>query len=147
MARKPVPNVALLDATLAEVRKAARRKKGERWDQEVYRSTDECGTAMCFAGWALTLSGDTWATTIIPDADEDLVLAKPADRTHAFRAESACFDLDLPKKLRDRLVVTADHAAAKRLGLSSTVADTLFHPDNTLPDLTRIVRQIKAGEL
>ena len=54
--RAPRLNVDLLDRTMAEVQRAARRKT-RRWDQSYWRKVTPCGTSMCFAGWALEFDG------------------------------------------------------------------------------------------
>lgn len=143
-ARKP--NTALLDATLAEVRKAARRKGSRdkpRWDQEQYR--DRCGTAMCFAGWALALTGYKWALDVpaiqrIVD-DGPYFLNEPTEYVVAKRGDVT------QEECAGKRLASAHTAAARVLGISEVTADEMFRAENTLSDLTRMVRRIKTGEL
>lgn len=133
--RLPRVNVKLLDATMAEVRKAARRKTGQVWDQNHWRaplgdSTGECGTAMCFAGWAAQLDGGRWLS---------------------WREEWAWLRA---RKGETPEVVTPDgqplvhvrERAERRLGLTEQEASELFSVRNTLSDLSRLVRDIKSGK-
>lgn len=64
----PVPNVELLK----RVRKHIDRHP-DKWDQYTYRDVYECGTVMCFAGWAVQLSGGRWID------DTDLIHADSRD--------------------------------------------------------------------
>lgn len=126
----PKPNVELLDRTMAEVEKAARRKR-RTWDQGTYRRVTDCGTAMCFAGWALTLDGAKWADEVTDDhVDSWSVVARRGE------------PLDMRTSEGVRLAF-APVAAQKRLGLTDPEADHLFAGDNTLADLRRIVSEIK----
>ncbi len=45
----PTPNLPLMDAVEAQI-----DAHPETWDQTVYRN--DCGTAYCYAGWAVTLT-------------------------------------------------------------------------------------------
>lgn len=143
--RSPVLNVELLDATLAEVERAAKRtgRRKPRWWQAVYRTSSPCGTAMCFAGHALTLAGDTWADQEWRFGGE-AVLARPQERATARRVLVHRANSEVEQEVR---LVSARVAAKRRLGLSEKQADRLFAGGNSLADLRHYVHQIKAGEL
>jgi hypothetical protein len=121
------PNVALLRLTLKHIEMAPCT-----WDQEHWRRKAECGTVMCFAGWACTLAGGHWYT--------------PADENwrSVLRAEDADEEANLIP-LSGGPVVEADARARRVLGLHDWQAKVLFRHTNTLPDLHRIVDEICTG--
>lgn len=127
---KPRPNVALLDATLAEVRRAARRKR-RRWYQGAWRKDTPCGTAMCFAGWAVTLDGAEWAPGE-QGGVRVLLTARPGERVPGPE-----------RKVYGPGVVPVWTRARQVLGLTPQEADDLFFPTNSLRDLTAQVNKIK----
>jgi hypothetical protein len=51
MSKEPKPNLPLLRAVLAQIDATP-----ERWDQSMWASRTECGTAFCVAGWAVHIS-------------------------------------------------------------------------------------------
>lgn len=56
-------NVQLLQQTLAEVEKAAKRRGKRAWHQAHYR----CHTGMCFAGHGVELAGLKWRSNEVHD--------------------------------------------------------------------------------
>lgn len=119
MTKTPTLNVELLDATMAEVEKAARRKGTRKpgFDQNVWRLEDGCRTTMCFAGWALTVSGADWSNL----------------RSKVTGVGSRIFGVDVSKE------------ASRRLGLTHYEAEHLFLTTGTLAEVRRAVALIKAG--
>jgi len=82
-------------------------------DQTVWAERTVCGTAMCFAGWAVVLSGGK------------IAFAGNSTRTSQCRIDGAMDDIDL--------------VAERLLGLSMDDANDLFGPTNTIEDLREIV--------
>lgn len=120
------PNVALLRLTLKHIEMAPCT-----WDQEHWRRKAECGTVMCFAGWACTLAGGRWHTP----ADEfwrDVLKAEDGDEA----------DNVIP--LHKGPVIEAYARGRRVLGLTGPQAADLFRYTNTLSDLHRIVDEICA---
>jgi len=113
------PNVALLRLTLKHIEMAPCT-----WDQQEWRRKAECGTVMCFAGWACTLAGGQWY--------------RASD--HVFRSFLKAEDDDE----RPSGMVPAESRAKRVLGLTWQQANMLFHDSNTLADLHRIVDEICA---
>ena len=120
------PNVPLLRRTLAHI-----ETKPDTWEQSSWRSQCHagCGTAYCFAGWAVVLHGGKFA---VGDAGElaDTVVpagADPADR--------------------DQWRFVADYAA-EILGIPGDECGDwmdlpeLFESHNDLEDLRRIVAEL-----
>jgi hypothetical protein len=54
--REPIPNMGKVYAVLDRI-----EADPEHWDQGKWSQIKECGTAMCFAGWACKLEGLTLA--------------------------------------------------------------------------------------
>ena len=155
---QPTLNVELLDKTLEFIR--ANKK---RWDQGVWRyvslgsrtpqkvaalkKAPECGTAMCFAGWAAQISGCTWAVStqkLVAEALEEnyqvedtSILATPEERATGL----GWYDDD-----RKAYLVSARDRAKRELGLTEAEANELFAGGNTLTDLRRIITCIKRGD-
>lgn len=120
------PNEPLLRKTLEHI-----QHHPEHWDQLAYRHflypegvkirktinpAIECGTAMCFAGWACDISGVTW-------------------RDHT---TSAILD-------EHGQIKSANDEARDLLGLTDRQAVALFDTGNTIADLERIVDDIIEG--
>lgn len=119
------PNVDLLKRTLAYIEANERA-----WDQTVWRRKDPvCGTAMCFAGWAVTLAGDQWASEAV-EATE-------------IRGDDDSFLV----KIGDDRVQEVDDRAAELLGLTYEQVDLLFFSLNDLDDIRLIVGEICEGAL
>lgn len=131
------PNVDLLNRTLAHI-----EEHPEQWNQEYWavRGVDGCGTAYCFAGHAAVLSGvplwwhDDWEDGYSSEDDD-------------------CDDWRPVRQVADNISVAPQsefyncsikYAATHLLGLSSAAAARLFHGDNTLDDLRRIVAELTA---
>ena len=122
------PNIEALREVLDTIHSTPMQSETEdgiltsiEWDQEVYRESDSdnCSTALCFAGWTVELSRDwQWVS---PHNDE----AQHADGRWA----SAC------------------EAATEILGLTEETADALFHAWNDLGEIGMIVAQIENGEI
>lgn len=97
-------NTALLEATMAQI-----REHPELHNQEHFFTETDCGTAGCFAGWALMLSGYTKATptplagVISPNGDwlgawqsaEDLLGLTPAEAGALFSPANSRKALEL----------------------------------------------------
>lgn len=121
------PNVKLLRLVLGHIEMAPCT-----WDQEHWRRKAECGTVMCFAGWACTLAGGHWYAP----SDGHLrswLLAEDED------------DRDLLFAFTRDAVIAARYRARRVLGLYEEQAHRLFSHDNTLEDLHRIVDEICSG--
>lgn len=89
----------------------------EEWDQGTWR----CGTAACFAGHAAILAGGRWSTdSLLPYATANVV---SPDGSVRFVAEFA----------------------EEQLGLTDGQWGQLFHFENTLDDLRRIVGELCDG--
>ena len=88
------------------------------WNQMYWIAQDDCGTALCFAGLA-------FAECRIPG----LKLAKPGDVIDD----------------EDNYICSIRFLASHLLGLTDKQADVLFHAENTLIDLKRIINEIHTG--
>lgn len=117
-------NVPLLRKTLEHI-----EAHPEEWNQGVWL----CATSACFAGHAVVLAGGEWveiehAVFVRADADDN-----PADLANVDD--------------KGQVVTVADRAQ-RILGLSWREARILFHSDNNLDDLRRIVGELieQAGE-
>jgi len=126
---RPVPNVALLKRTLAQI-----ETDPEHWHQHVYAvdlariGRAECGTAYCYAGRAIILHGNT----IDPD-NPDIVTPLATDE----------IDPALTWVLADGRTVmdTGDYAAAI-LGLTRHQGHRLFSWRNNREDLRHVVAEL-----
>ncbi|XVQ07305.1 hypothetical protein ACQP1W_32450 [Spirillospora sp. CA-255316] len=116
--RKPpsTPNVDLLKRTLAHI-----EAHPEEWDQNEWCTELDCGTAYCFAGWAIKLDGRATFTAV-----NDFVIDE------------------------DGTSQDTDDYAAGLLGIKSLeraerdCEEHLFAADNSLDDLRRIVGELCA---
>lgn len=113
-------NAELLDQTLQHI-------KGNQalWSQENWRTSTECGTAYCFGGWVLALSG-------IP------VMLTESGQAYV-PAESAPEGLENPWAKRRPHQFPCGAVAAHVLGLSAEQAWDLFHAENSLAELEEMV--------
>jgi hypothetical protein len=119
------PNVELLRATLAHI-----EAHPETWNQQMW--SNECGTAFCFAGHAVVLSG----CTVNPEREQVLLDTVPAEFHDTFREITGGWNPPIAL------------AAAVLLGLYDTDAIgrsqtiRLFNGDNTLEDLRSMVAEL-----
>lgn len=117
-----MPNVELLRRVLAHI-----EAHPEQWDQLSYRALVDCGTAYCFAGHVVGLTGGRWSAPIgAEDADDDDDELPPLED---------CVDVG-------DVIQHVSYYAQNQLGITSGQADELFSPGNTLDDLRRIVGRI-----
>ncbi|MBA9003769.1 hypothetical protein [Thermomonospora cellulosilytica] len=120
------PNTALLRLVLTHI-----EMHPHQWRQDMWRT--DCGTAFCYAGWTVLLSGGRFA--VEPDDPKihysTLVVPPGTDPT----------DTTAWRRI--------DEYAAELLGIpvdpTHRFAHPLFRPANTLDDLRRIVRQLCEG--
>ncbi len=118
-----MPNAYLLRRTLAHI-----EAEPHSWNQFVWARRTDCGTAMCFAGWAVTLAGaqvdfrrfgDELSTNVItPESRSELGL-----RT-----------------------LYIDEAAQELLDLSLEEAEELFAGANSIKRLRALVAELAVGE-
>lgn len=114
-------NVPLLRKTLEHIEAHPRE-----WNQKTWR----CETGFCFAGWAVELTGGRWVT--YGNGLYPYVLAE---------------DDDPPEHVDYDGEVECAYRAERILGLTGQEAQYLFHSENTLDDLRRIVADLCGGEL
>ena len=96
----------------------------EQHNQSMWAQQNECGTTMCFAGWAVTLAG---AKLEFFDIAPDIKRA---------------YDCVLP----DGQVRNISDYAAKLLGINETQREALFHNmNNNLDVIKDIVKDIANG--
>jgi hypothetical protein len=132
--RTPTPEqIDLVQRVLAQI-----ETHPETWKQSTWR----CETGMCFAGWAVELTGRRWAFPTDPNTpfgtvNSCLVLAEPDD-------EDAWRHWKSP--IETIRVTSAGNVAARLLGLDEAEADTFFSAGNDLNQLRAYVRQYVAGE-
>ena len=91
----------------------------EEWDQSKWH----CGTAMCFAGRAASMFGGMWSSMF-----SNYLLAWPSEPEFGG-------------------LVHVQERARRILGLTELEAMVLFHAENTLSDIHRILTKIVNGEL
>jgi hypothetical protein len=156
-------NIKMLEKTL-DVIKANKK----RWDQGMWRglidpkarkkvmedpnATPACGTAMCFAGWAVSLDRGRWAVSDKTLFDltvnyeengewdprlayEDKLIARKSE------IEAGLTDMDNGKHY-----ISVEQRARNVLGLTQREANVLFSGDNNLSDLNALVKKLKKGE-
>ncbi len=127
----PEINVPLLEQTLAQIEHVAAETPddGLGWDQTAWR----CQTGMCFAGWAITLTGGRWWLNEVTEENEDdgaILYAEDGD-------ENVFFEDGMR-------LVGARSRATRILGLDWEQASALFHPTNNLRVLRQMVSDLKA---
>lgn len=117
----PERNVALLEATLQQI-----KDHPDQHFQAVWAIKRDCGTAMCFAGWANHLSGwqpVDWYTGVgFGEYARSQIFAKDGEE------------------------IFAGHLASRLLGLTTEEADILFHAENTVAMLERMVKDLANGQ-
>ncbi len=122
-----MPNKTLLRKTLLAI-----KKNPKHWDQSAWK----CGTSFCFAGWAVKLDGGRF-----PKGSDTMVYAReddPADDVFVRYVG-----------LRKYNFVSIDDRAHRILKLkreSEYVGHPLFHRDNTLNDLEKMVDDLTNPE-
>jgi hypothetical protein len=114
----PTPNVELAERVLARI-----EANPAQWNQGLWALRTACGTAYCFAGWAVKLA--------LPQAEFLFGRATYSDTqaVHAYVPEEG--------------EASIQALAAEALGLGSEAADVLFWGENTLDDLRGYVRSLK----
>jgi hypothetical protein len=118
---RPVPNLNLIREVLSVI-----KENPERWNQSIWMSSPEpkftCGTAMCVAGHAVSIS----------DLDIKWVYSR--------------WDKEYRGTLEDGRMIAK--VAQELLGLTENEANTLFDANNTFAELKTIAKQIaeRAGE-
>lgn len=120
------PNVALLKATLAHI-----KAHPETWEQSDWSTPTKCGTAYCFAGWAVLLG-----TGPSGQVDEDDEVPRKALPNEDEIEEH--FD-DAPASAG---YVHVAVAARHLLGLTHDDAEALFGGGNELADLEHMVAEL-----
>lgn len=113
MVTAPTPNAALAYRVLDHIDAHPEQHNQGDWIARI----DDCGTAGCFAGWTCLLSGD-----------------EPVWYRHNPRATDAI--------AVDGVVRSVGVRAQELLGIDSTERYNLFHEENDLNDLHRLVAQI-----
>lgn len=98
----------------------------------------DCGTAMCFAGWAAQLSGAEYA---YPAGDgelhDDVIVSDGTDSVEAAHIVRT-----------DEGLVHVQDYATRALGIDEGQSNRLFHGANTLADLKRhVARIIEQGRI
>lgn len=116
-----MPNEDLLQLTLDHITANPRE-----WDQTQYAAQTECGTAGCFALWAIRLAR--------PDAEPVWT------SSHGFRRTATWVELGGGD------MHCIPELAADLLGIDSRSADALFDECNSLADLTEYVSMLVGGE-
>lgn len=116
-------NVPLLRQTLDHI-----REHPQEWDQQTWRRTTPCGSAMCFAGTAAMLAGATWLRPVplsdVRHDDEDVLVVPPGGG-----------------------VDTVEGYAIRVLGLTERQAAELFASGNSFPRLCRLVERFTEREM
>lgn len=103
----------------------------ELWEQENWRTTVTCGTAYCFAGWTVTLTGATWLSGI------------------SLLADGSDPDAERVTLKTGAVVVNVSNRAARLLGLDADEATGLFAAGlaDDLEALYTMVEQIAGPEI
>jgi hypothetical protein len=134
----PIPNRTPEQIALAQRVRAQIEAHPQRWTQDAWR----CETGMCFAGWAVELSGRQWAGPPTSRPGRSYVIALPDDEAHG------CDVWGHQNDDGTVVSVTAAYAVAGwLLGLDFNEANALFYGGNDLADLRAYVEQIVAGEV
>lgn len=91
----------------------------EEWNQDMWATKTECGTAYCFAGFAMAFSGEDEAD-FGPDP-----FVKVGDVSHHTKSDKSI-----------------ERVGREALGINEKDAETLFWARNTLDDLHSIAADI-----
>lgn len=129
------PNVALLKRTLEHI-----KDNPETWDQSNW-----CGTAQCFAGWAVTFAGakidQLWEVVHVDDMPSDLAAAVGPDQEKITVREAAIIALGIADSELSELPDMDDEWPDAEPGLISA-ASALFCSGNSLEDLEYYVAKL-----
>lgn len=117
------PNKVLLQQTLAYI-----KRYPATWYQGDWSVVTDCGTAHCFAGWAVKLGGTA------PDEDDEVLRESLPDSNEI----NTHFDDEEASPGYVHVSVAARHL----LGLTPEQADDLFSGANAIVDLERIVAEL-----
>ncbi|MEU9837017.1 hypothetical protein AB0D67_36235 [Streptosporangium sp. NPDC048047] len=119
----PTLNVAALERVYAHI-----VANPEEWNQRYWH----CGTSMCFAGHTVAMYGTAnWSAPGDPGCDTFVALSTD-DEDDLFIDEG------------ERVIYVADRAR-HILGITEDEAAVLFHQNNTLADIRRIIDDLIAG--
>lgn len=116
--------------------------KGPRWDQEIWRTVNLCGTRMCAAGWTNELDArrrneqDSWV-------DDGPFLRASADEIENFPAYVQDIHDDNGHWVQ---VVETPWRARRLLGLTEDQADELFYDTDDIDDLMKVIDRFVAEE-
>ena len=106
------------------------------WDQHTWIEKTSCGTSMCFAGWAVHLSGMRMAF----DSDEDSYVIP--DVLHPGQKYFGPEEVDEMLAHWGSQLLGIDVEATNLLGLDNDQKWPLFDPNNRIEDLDLIVARI-----
>lgn len=102
-----------------------------------------CNAGMCFAGWAVQLTGHQWVTESFGDYAEMVVYPIGYEQV-------SDYDIDPGRLLSgvnsETLITTAQCAAMDELGVSDDDSDVLFYAHNTVEHLEQAVKLLANGE-
>lgn len=121
-------NTSLLRLTLAHIENNQQAWDQTAWAIRQYRDGETCGTAYCFAGWAVQLAGHS-----IQFDDSYTPIPEGPDHQHGLATLRGTDQLE-----------PIDTLAQHELGLNTDQAKQLFAENNRLTDLRRIVDQLIA---
>jgi hypothetical protein len=124
MITDPTPNIPLLRKCVEWAEAEAAKPTGGMWNQEVWASETECGTAFCIAGYACAIG--------VPGAK----IAKQPWLSDIF------VELHI-----DGEWASWSDTGQEILGLTDDEADDLFDSDNTVADVRRIAERIASEAL
>lgn len=114
----PTPDVELAERVLEQI-----ETHPEQWRQGLWALRTDCGTAYCFAGWAVKLG--------LPQAEFLFGTATYTDAQAVY--------VHVPGEGAGSIQAYA----AEALGLGPDAADALFWGENTLDELRAYVRSLK----
>ncbi|BAH52255.1 hypothetical protein [Rhodococcus opacus] len=143
------PNAALLNTVLAHI-----KANPDEWYQGDWRaprtylyndadgSDSPCGTAMCFAGWTVELTGGKFAHPADSSGYAEGVFTGSVDDYGTGHFDDTAENAHVVET--DEGLVHVEQYAMKALGLGIADARLLFHGSNTLEDLHRRVDYLVA---
>lgn len=126
MTTKPIFNAVLADKVLEQITVV----RPELWDQSSWGELLECGTAMCFAGWATSLEGLRMTHN---DWDEKI--------------EAVGYNYDRVTDPTTGAVYGVGEKATELLGLTPYQADLLFNGSNQLYHLYFYLNTFSGGAI
>lgn len=124
MRERTLINAELLGRTLKHIKETI-----DRWNQSWWSIATDNGTAHCYAGWAVTLSGI-------------IIQHEPIGGWAFVRPEDVPAGIDGTFWMYRDDRFTVPSVAASLLGLSEEQAKELFNPENDMEDLERIVGEL-----